>query len=231
MRHRGFIPWDEDIDIAMTRPQYGRFITLWQQEEHGGLTLQNYRTDPTCRHTLTRVLIPGTAVLHDGTRNISPAHPQLFVDVFPLDAVPEDEGEQAAQRARLLRLKTLLGYKINVVSPSPLKHAVKRLRRALLRVVSFRSILAKFDAVARQYETETPTMLCSMSSQYDYYKQRMPYDYYGTPLPMTFGGAPLLAPARPEAYLTQLYGDYMTLPPEEKQVFHVRVQATDNTQG
>lgn len=221
VRHGGFIPWDDDIDIAMTRENYEKFLSLWDDKEHDGFMLQNTFTDRKCRHTITRILIKGTRLLHNGSYNVTKEHSELFIDIFPLDNVPDDIELREQQRKDLIKAKRMIGFKFSSRASTKLKHYIKRLRQGFLAPVSYHHLVKKVDIISKRYCLEQTKSICSMSSQYDYNKQAMSRKIYGSPIRIPFEKYAFLAPEHPDEYLKQLYGDYMQLPPKEKQVFNI----------
>ena len=90
-----FIPWDDDIDIMMTRDNYNRFVQAWKQEKTPDeYFMQNSFTDNACRHKLTKIkrvdtlMAPLANTVHNG--NIF----GIFLDIFPLDKIPNGETER-----------------------------------------------------------------------------------------------------------------------------------------
>ena len=229
VRHQGFIPWDDDIDIAMLRSDYNKFIKMWKPEAHANYVLQNTYTDPKCCHTITRILVKGTKLVHNGSYNVTTEHSELFFDIFPLDNVPDTEEARNTQREELLNIKRKIGYKFSKTkSSNAIKQVMKEIRRVLLMPVSYHSLINELNCVAQRFNGQATHCICSMSSQYDYNKQAMDRSIYGTPVRMKFEDRWFLAPAQSDAYLNHLYGDYMKLPPKEKQVFNVRVMAEES---
>lgn len=221
VRHGGFIPWDDDIDIAMRRSDYEKFLTCW--EDNDKYFIQNYKNDRKSRHTLSRILICGTKIKLNNSENITPRNPNLFIDIFPLDEVPVDAKQREKQRKSLLKIKKLIGKKINTTSSSAIKHFVKVGIKFALFPVSFGWLVSKFDNIAMQYSGCRSGIICSMSSQYDYNRQAMDSEIYGDGTKMKFMDSEFYAPSQVDRYLNLLYGDYMKLPPEEKRVFHTIV--------
>lgn len=212
-RHKGFIPWDDDIDVGMTRDMYEKFI-----EKSDGLNdkyeVKNYRVANDCDYVITRIYIPGVYIDNPFNR-YSKVDKRLYFDVFPLDYAPNEVENQNNQKNILKSLKrkmALMDFK--VYSRNPIKACAKY---CVAFVLSLRrdSLLATLDDEMRKYSNTN--YLCSMASQYSYEKQLFSVDVYGQPTEYDFDGHKFWGPEKAEIYLSQLYGkDYMQLPPVEK---------------
>lgn len=219
VRHGGFIPWDVDIDIAMTRPNYQRFAQVCSQKLDSRYTFHDHTRD----HAYTR---PHALVSRNGTVlklkydccNKCNENFGIYVDIFPLDQAPDDKKLQEKQAKDLLRLKKLKSYRLSYCySFSKFKQFAHRAVAWLLSPISVDSLNRRQEALMRRYEGEQTGYLCSMASGYSYKKQCMPREIYGTPVLMDFAGRQYYAPQQYTQYLTRLYGDYQKLPSAEEQ--------------
>jgi len=90
VRHGGFIPWDDDIDVMMTRTDYERFLVQAPQHMDGRFRLDNTRTRDDFPFMFTKMVIPGTLLVPAAARDSTYRMP-FFLDILPLDEIPSDE--------------------------------------------------------------------------------------------------------------------------------------------
>lgn len=215
VRHQGFIPWDDDIDIGMFRSDYEKFLSV-ADEFSSEYEIANYRNANNCDFGLTRFYFPNTYI-EDLSITQTKLDKRLYFDVFPLDNVP-DCPEELKRYEKSVRKKKKQIAKIDVRDFNNKWYVllVKKMFSCIL--VPFRQrILRSFDRLMRKYEKEDTLSVCSLCSQYSFKKQVMKKDIYGTPVLHEFADAMFFVPEKIEEYLTILYGaDYMQIPPVEK---------------
>lgn len=219
VRHNGFIPWDDDIDVALPRPDFERFLQVAQSELPEGLFLQTYRTDPDYRFPFAKVRDDRTTFFETSTRHLH-IHRGIFVDLFPVDGYPDSE----KIRKRLDRYRKLaFAYASKDFYPrrTDLKYKFKlALVSLFFGFRSTASVLAWFDKKCMKYSYEDcdeTICHCAMTGDRDHF----PKDYYGDKgAGVPFESLTLPVPVKTDTYLKHKFGDYMKFPPKEQQVPH-----------
>ncbi len=210
VRHGGFIPWDDDIDVVMKREDYVRFCRECAGHLAEGFSFQDCRTDPAYPLGFAKVRKQGLAVkeriLGTADRNMG-----AFVDVFPLDACPQKEifariffyGNNLANYGLIKRcnpdfqIPSMRGISVFIWKVLCL------LPNKLLR--GLRELFRKFAVVCSD-----GTLLCTVSGRHGYPKEVYPVSWFQDTVVLAFEGKPFPAPAQWDALLKKLYGDYMT---------------------
>ena len=218
VRHQGFIPWDDDIDLIMPRPDYDRFLLEYHSEQNEVLDLS---LSNVCVETFAKVSRKGTKMVD---RELGRALWGVNVDIFPIDGAPEDdlEGHYAQMCAKREWIGRLCPF-YKVVGHDKLKWLIKYLVKRLRYPYKGNCADIKEDINAALWSCRFED--ASLAGAYfgdDDIREFMPREWFETYTKLLFEGKHYSVIAEYDAYLHRLFGDYMQLPPEEHRITHHR---------
>ena len=227
VRHGGFIPWDDDIDVGMTREHYDRFLEAAKDYKPDIYRVVNGQTDPNYPLPTTRWVLRGTKFKEECFRDLD-CELGVFLDLYCFDNIADEEpamrrqGYRAWFYGKLMILRSiskpvlyLKGWKASLVLAACfLAHHGLRLLR-----VSPEFLYRKAMGAASTYREEQTARVAYFFDPTPFTTIIRKEHICPTPV-LDFNGVPMRFPGKVEEYLKLRYGDYMTLPPPEKRHNH-----------
>lgn len=225
IRHNGYIPWDDDIDIAIPRKDYRRFLEIAENELSSLYHVQSPYNDKHCPYYYSKIRIDNTIFMEYCNRNL-PIHHGVYVDVFPYDNVPDDDELNKRHFDRCQKLIRQFAFRqIPDVSCKPqtlreyMNAIVRRCIHYAYRIIPYSIILNQLENEFTKYNnTETIGVACL-----NFPKRKTEYILKRDLYPLVkhrFEDTEFPVPNNCDAYLTNHYGKYMKLPPKELRYSH-----------
>ena len=214
VRHQGFIPWDDDLDILMFREDYENFIKVAQQELPEKLVLLNHSTFPKYHLPFTKIVTKENKgfinVLDDSLNDYNGP----YIDIFPIDLLPFDASSKECKKLKKIRwYRYLLLFKVNYKSVNSFK---KFIYRIISKILPFSFLHNKIYKLSTKYNNEKCDYAANLASSYPTNKQIVTKKVYGKPQFVEFEGHLLPVPRYYKKLLRTIYGDYEKLPPIEQ---------------
>lgn len=206
IRHQGFIPWDDDIDMVMMREDYDKLMSLAHEFSHPYF-LQNVYTDPHYTHRHAQLRNSDTACWASDKKGCSGrCNEGIFIDIFPSDFLPITP----RHFSRYYKKESMAKQKFRLVSKfaNAMPEPVYRWMRNSTKCLSDKARFADYEAVLRSNPKNTSACVCEMA--FNHVAEIHPYKDYGEPQMVPFEYTQIPVPQNADALLTRQYGDYMT---------------------
>lgn len=211
VRHNGYIPWDDDIDICMLRADYDRLAKIIQNGNYG-LNFIRIEEHPDCIYPYGKICDINTIMVEKNFKAVSGYG--AFVDVFPFDYMPDNDKEMSKQSKKYFRKYQILTHSTRTAyekTNSKIENVKKSTAFYISRIVNSEKLIRKINAefIAMNEKVTNHVGL-------GWYKTAWLAEDFLDTSEVVFEGYHFLAPKNPDRVLRMHYGNYMQLPPENQ---------------
>ena len=219
VRHQGFIPWDDDIDVMMPRKDYDQLIAYFRDHPKGRYQLADYALQKDYSFPIGKLMDTDTVLVSNTVRTCKNAG--AFIDIFPLDRVKDIE-DVRTRGEQLSRYNTFI-HVFSRMLPEDYKAEKKKwsFKEALVyrknRVMGLQRLIRKYDQICRAYNDQE-TKYSAYIGWILHDREIWSDELLGEGTEILFEGEAFNAPSDYKSFLEIVYGDYMQLPPEDKRV-------------
>ncbi len=217
IRHQGFIPWDDDIDLIMFRKEFERLNDIMMKNPNDKYGFINVLNEETYHYTWGRFTLKNTVLAEEWVDQVDYT-PNIFIDIFIMDNIPDNKIKRFIHKWRCFALNQMSNYSIiKFQNESKIKEIIQQCAYYFLKILPISPMTIKKRCVKtyRKYENIECDEVCdfpSLANMPIYDKKDFLY-----PKKVMFEDIEVNVPNDYDKILTRLYGDYMKLPPKEKQ--------------
>lgn len=228
VRHGGFIPWDDDIDVGMLRDDYELFLQKGQKLLPEHLFLQTIYTDPEFIIPFAKIRDSRTTFIETSLKNRKINH-GIYIDIFPIDYYPDDDrqGKRLFKKKKEFNVRFYREYTFSKENQlPPLKKLIKKsISTALMiKYPNANKAIKKEDELFKSVpKSKRLTNYCGVWAK----REIVPVEWYGDGCNGVFEGIDITLPTQYDKLLTRIYGNYMEFPPVEDRVAHHYTEVID----
>ena len=215
IRHKGYIPWDDDIDMIMMRDDYDKLISVCQDEFKDTYFLQTaYSEKAPYSHGHAQLRMNGTTAILSGNEHMN-IHLGIFIDIFVLDNVPEDNNEMRKMALSIMKYQSplILRMQNKIILSKNIALMLKSILYRFMPIGTFKWRYKKMENFAKTYadiasEYVSPILLSQTPDFLKHYKLRK--EWFSKTIWLPFEDVIMPVPKGYHNILTHEYGDYMT---------------------
>lgn len=224
LRHKGFIPWDDDIDVGLPRPDYNKFVKIAKDYLPEHMDIKTMSSDPNYKCYFTRLINNKKKIYWDHGQYV--AKIGVWMDVFPIDGLPSNSLIRKLHVFNVNVKKALYKFtQINYVTTNKNRPFVERFLIKFAQITKIGNLLSpdktldRLDKALQKIDYDSAKYAWNFSGCYGK-REMVPINQLKGNRKGIFEGLTVTIADEAEAYATSIYGDYMTLPPVEKRHSH-----------
>ncbi len=217
VRHGGFIPWDDDADVAMLRPEYEKFCSVIDEKlDNSRFYFQNMERTEGYRWGYAKLRRKGTLFIRENQEHMK-YEQGIFLDIFPIDGTPDNRILRKIHKFRCFCVRKILWSQVGKrVSRSRLQRSIY----GILSMIPDNSIKKMYSGLILKIHPNTSKVVRTLTypapKKLDGYYRR----WFAETAPILFEGHEFEGVKDYKGWLSFEFGDYMKLPPEEKRKTH-----------
>lgn len=229
VRHKGFIPWDDDVDIGMPRPDFEKFLKITEKGIDSGYRVRTIELNDEYRTYYVKMEDTQTQLYREFYTKGSTTKKVIYawIDIMPIDGAPENEAALMAHLTKIRKRKQMVAFSLlDKCMGTSKKRSRKQmlllkfgLRTGCFRLLNPKRQFQKLEMLCKKYPFGT-TLL--MGNAYGIYGRRefVGKEIFGSGTVLAFEDTSVRVPEDYDAYLSCIYDDYMELPPEADRIGH-----------
>lgn len=219
VRHKGFIPWDDDIDVGMPRKDYNKFIKICKNELNSRFFLDCYETNKYCWSPFAKIRIRNTKMIEDMSKN-SKSNQGIWIDIFPYNNIKKQFSKIHKFQQKINDcIRTLITIKLDIPYYNGTEKK-KKIIKVCLKFVPIKLLHFIYKGILNININDDMEFMSCYSGSYGMTKETFKSNVFLPLSTVEFCGIKFKAPNKSHDYLTQLYGNYLELPPKEKRITH-----------
>lgn len=220
MRHEGFIPWDDDIDLGMPRKDYERFLDLTEGKSIGQYKVESMRDgNDDFTYLFAKVYDTKTTLIERRKKIVKRG---VYLDIYPIDGTGNNLAESKAFYSSIERSLNFQSARVSAFRKG--RSLYKNMAVFAVRIISpflpnVKKQMAKIDSACKSRDFDT----CEFAANLYGLKRSgeiMPRSYFGTPTLCKFENISIYGVEKYDEFLTHIYGNWRELPPKDKQITH-----------
>lgn len=225
VRHKGFIPWDDDIDVGMTRPDFDKFIKCCKNDLKDEFYLDYFKSNKNGFRLYAKLNLKNTLFIESSTKNIKNIDNGIWLDIFPFDNLNKVNSKSHILKHRMIvtimKIVNLkLGFKSYLSEYRKNHKIIMFFVDVFAKICPKRLLLNLAHLIITSNKNNNSEYIANMTVELVRFKESHRRNEVFPVTKLEFEGKKYYCPKEYDKILTKVYGDYMKLPPVEKRVTH-----------